>query len=200
MTSPFFRDPFDIAPQAQRPTAASWVVLIAGALFAGVCLWILIHSVQTLKRTRELRGATNALMRTQVENQRVAQLRSNHPALLEQVRGQQKLRQFLSMSWGGLFEVLEITAQTVRGGVSILALTPSRTQTDLSQVNITALAVNAPIMLAYIGGLQQDPRVRQVEILSQQPDDKIGPQVLRFQLSVVWDPRATMPLPVLERP
>lgn len=192
MKSLFFGDPFDIAPQARRPTQASWVVLAGGLLFAGLCAWPLTKSLQAMKQIETAQRSASAELKNQAEGQRAARLRQNDPAVLERVRAQQKLQQILRMSWSGLLDALEIAAYQVDGGVSILALVPSKTQGNAAQVGITALAANPAIMLKYIGSLQQERHVRQVELTAQQPEDKVGPQVIRFQLAVLWEPGATV--------
>lgn len=191
MKSLFMRDPFDIAPQARRPTQASWLALAAGLLFAGLCAWPLTKSLQDMKQIEAAQRSASAELKKQAEGRRAARLRQNDPAVLERVRAQQKLLQTLRMSWGGLLDALEIAAYQVDGGVSILALVPSKTQDDAAQVGITALAANPAIMLKYIGLLQKERHVRQIELTTQQPEDKVGLEVIRFQLAVVWDPRAT---------
>lgn len=185
----FSRDSFDIAPQARRPTRASWVALAAGLLFASLCTWPLVMSVQALRQTAAAQNRASAATRTMEEGQRAA-MRQNGPAAAERSRAQKKLQQTLRMSWSGLLEALETATHQVQGGVSILTLVPTKVQDEAAQVSITAMAANPAIMLKYIGSLQKDIRVRQVEISTQQPDDKVGPEVIRFQLSVLWDPTA----------
>jgi hypothetical protein len=198
MKNMFVRDPFDIAPKAPRQTQASWVTLAAGLLFVALCAWPLVRSMQAMKQAEAASQGARAALNARADSQRTARQRQNDPAFLEQVKAQQKLQQILRMSWSGLFDALESAAQEVRGGAVILSLVPVKTQADAAQVGITALAVSPQIMIDYIGALQKNPHVRQVELTMQQPTVKAGAHVVRFQASVLWDPRskvAALPAP-----
>ena len=191
----FIRDAFDIAPHAQKLTKASWLVFGLGLMFAAMCLWILINNVNAMRETNATLTDLMASNKVKTDGFETANHRQNNPSQLERERDKQQVQRFLRMSWTGLFDVLEIAAQGVRGGVTILTLVPSRTQPDVASVNIVALAANPDIMLRYIALLQKDFRIRQVEIATQQPDDKAGPEVVRFQLSVAFDPLASAASP-----
>jgi hypothetical protein len=198
MKNRFVRDPFDIAPDAPRQTRASWLTLAGGLLFAVLCAWPLARSMQAMDQAESAIEGARAASNAQADDQRAARLRQNDPRLLEQVKAQQKLQQILRMSWSGLFDALESAAQSVHRGAVILSLVPVRTQADAAQVGLTGLAVSPQIMIDYIGALQKNPNVRQVELTMQQPAVKAGVKVVRFQVSVLWDPRpklAALPTP-----
>lgn len=190
MKSISVRDPFNIAPHAPRHTRASWMVLAAGLLFAGGCIWPLAQGIQAMKQATDVHTAANAAVRSQADVQRTALLRQNDPAALARAKAQQKIQTMLRMSWSGLFGALETAAQAVRGGVSILALVPSNAQANVAQVSVTALAANPHVMLKYVDALQKNSYIRNVEVTMQQPDEKTGPDVIRFQMTVLWDPSA----------
>lgn len=186
----FHRDPLDIAPHASRYRLAAWAVLAVGLLVASGGAWPLFNSVQAWQHARDTARGAQAALRAQAEAQRKARLRPSDAVALERARAQQALQQSMQRSWAGLLDALEVAAHQVRGGVSISALVPAASQLGAVQVNITALAANTRVMLRYIELLQQDRRVRAVELTQQQPDERSGPEVIRFQVQVGWDPSA----------
>lgn len=192
MKNIFAPDPFDIAPHAPHHTRASWYALLAGLLFATLCAWPLARGMQAMNQAEAASRGARAALHALADEQRGASLRQNDPRFLDQVRAQQKLQQILRMSWSGLFDALESAVQSVRGGAVIVSLVPVKTQADAAQVGITALAISPQVMIDYIGALQRNPHVRQVELTMQQPAVKAGAQGLRFQVSVLWDPRSNM--------
>lgn len=191
----FKHAPFDIAPRAPRYTATAWRTLVAGVLVLLVCAWPLARSLQKLQRAQEALTQVRAERQVQANTQRTAQARLGDPMMVEKIKAQQRLQQMVRMSWFGLFDALEAAAQEVRGGVSILSLVPSQTQADATQVRLTAVAANVPLMLEYIRVLRKDPRILAAELSSQQADDNVGPGVIRMQLNVLWNPQAVMQQP-----
>lgn len=185
----FRHGPFDIAPRAQRYTALAWRVFGLGILFLLACTWLLFRSLQDLHGAQAAQTSMRAERRALADAQHMAQARLSDPVVMEKVKTHQRLQQMIRMSWFGLFDALEAAAQEVRGGVSILSLVPSQAQAEATQVRLTAVAANAPIMLDYLRVLRKDPRILSAELGSQQPDDNIGPGVIRMQLTVVWNPR-----------
>lgn len=104
------------------------------------------------------------------------------------------------MAWDGVFDSIEVAAYAMRAGVSIISLAPSKVDPSTVEINLTAVASNAPVMLAYLSALQKDPRIQEANLVTQQPDDKTGPGALRFQLHIVVDPSVIVehpPRPVL---
>jgi hypothetical protein len=188
----FIREPFDIAPKAPRYTPAAWKALGAGLAFLALCSWPLATSLQALQRANNAQSLARQMLGSQAEALRSVRQRLSDPAMVEKIKAQQRLQQMVRMSWFGLFDALESAAQGVRGGVSILSLIPSQAQADATQVRLTALAANAPIMLEYIRVLRKDPRILQADLTSQQTDGNVGPGVIRLQMTVLWNPQATM--------
>lgn len=191
-----FKTPsFDIAPQAPRHTTAAWKVLGAGILFLLACSVPLVYTFQELKRLQQTQDQTQAQQRLRAEAERAELTRLHEPALAEKIKAQQRLQQMVRMSWFGLFDALEAATQEVRGGVSLLSLTPTQAPMGQTQVRLTALAANAPLMLEYLRALRKDPRIIAAELTSQQTDDTVGPGVIRMQLAVLWNPQAILPPP-----
>lgn len=186
----FEHTPFDIAPQAPRYTAAAWRILGAGVFVLLACVWPLASSLQELQRAQDVHSLVRAEYQAQVNAQRAAQARLSEPMMVETIKAQHRLQQMVRMTWFGLFDALEAAALEVYGGVSILSLVPSQGEAEATQVSLTAVAANAPIMLEYIRVLRKDSRILAVELNSQQADDNVGPGVIRLQLNVLWNPQA----------
>lgn len=193
----FKRAPFDIAPKAPRYTAAAWRILAAGLLVLLACAWPLARSLQELQRAQGERSRAQSELQAQASAQRAVRARLDDPVVLEKVKIQQRLQQMVRMSWFGLFDALETAAHEVRGGVSILSLIPSNAQAEATQIRITAVAVNAPLMLEYLRVLRRDPRIVAVELSSQQADDNAAPGAIRMQLNISWNPQALVPPPAM---
>lgn len=185
----FVRDPFDIAPNASRYTRASWLTLVLGLAFMLFCGVLLERGFQAMKQAEEATRKQHELVHAQAESKAAARRTQADPAALERARAQQKLQHILRMSWSGLFDALESAGRKVDGGAVILALAPARTQADAAEVGLTALAISTHVMLEYIRALEGNPHVREVQLVMQQPARNAGTQVVRFQLSVLWDPR-----------
>lgn len=188
MSELFHRDPLDLAPHAPRYRPAAWGVLVLGLLVAAAGAWPLFNSMQAWQQARDAQRGAQVSQRAQAEARRKALLRPSDAVALERARAQLKLQQSMQRSWAGLLDALEAAAHQVRGGVSIAALVPAASQAGGSQVNLTALAANARVMLKYIEVLQHDPRVSVAELTQQQPDERTGPEVIRFQMHLVWEP------------
>lgn len=186
----FRHSPFDIAPRAQRYTRVAWGVLGAGLLFMLACASLLMHARQDLRNAQAAQTDAQAERRAFAATQRLAQARLNDPIVLEKTKAQQQLQQMIRMSWFGLLDALETAARDVRGGVSLLSLVPSQAHVEATQVRLTAVAASAPVMIEYLRILRKDPRILSAELNSQQPDENVGPDVIRMQLTVLWNPQA----------
>jgi hypothetical protein len=189
----FRHSPFDIAPGARRYTRTAWRVFAAGLLFLLACVWLLLHAKQELRNAQAAQTDVQAERQAFAAAQRLEQTRLNDPAVMAKTKAQQSLQQMIRMSWFGLFDALETAARDVRGGVSLLSLVPSQAQTEATQVRLTAVAASAPVMLEYLRILRKDPRILSAELNSQQPDENVGPGVIRMQLTVLWNPQALAP-------
>ncbi len=193
----FRNAPFDIAPGAQRYTPAAWRVFGIGALFLLICSGLLGYTLQKLQSARTAQTNVRAEQQALAGAQRAALASQSDPRTVEKVKAQQRLQQMIRMSWFGLFDALETAARDVRGGVSLLSLVPSQGQADATQVSLTAVATNTPVMLEYLRLLRKDPRILSAELHSQQPDVNVGPGVIRIQFTVLWNPQALLQAPLL---
>ena len=189
----FVRDPFDIAPNASRHTRAGWLALAMGLLFALFCGSMLERSLRAAKQAEESTRKQREALQAQAESTAAARRNQADPAAVERARAQQKLQHILRMSWSGLFDALESAGGQVDGGAAVVSLAPAKTQADAAEVAITAVAVSHQLMLDYVRALQQHPHVSQVQLVTQQPAMNAGAPVVRFQLSILWDPRGQTP-------
>lgn len=189
-----FLDPqrLNLARSGRKHPPLAWVLLGSSALLCVLNLYPLHRSLQALDEVGAQQREFNKANKRQADTLRKEKLQNSSLPALERDKAQRQLQDFVHMSWDGIFDALEVAADTVRSGVSIVALVPSKVQPSSIELNITALASNTPIMLAYLRALKSDPRVLQVELATQQPDDKSGPGVVRFQFNVVCNPKISV--------
>lgn len=192
-----FVDPtrLNLARPNRRHPPISWVLLALGALLCALSVYHLQHSIKALDEVSMRQREFSQASKRRTESTRKAKLLENSPPMLERDKAQRQLQEFAHMSWDGLFDALEVAADVVRSGVSIVVLVPSKIQPSSIELTLTALASNPPVMLAYLKALKTDPRVMQVELTSQQPDEKSGPGVVRFQFNLVCDPKVVVAHP-----
>lgn len=182
----------NVAPGAARHLPLVWMLLAASATVLGLSLYPLWHELGLLNQVKAQQAALTLSMRKDAVAQRKQLADQGSSDALERDKIKAQLQESVHMSWDGIFDALEVAADTVHAGVSILSLAPARVHGTATQLNISALAANVPIMLAYIEALKRDPRVSQAEIITQQPDEKVGPAVIRFRLSVTLNPKITV--------
>ena len=187
---------FDVAPGAKKHLPIAWVMLAVSALAFIACLYPLAQELNRLSVAKSTQAALTKTMRRDAAEQRKQLAEQNNAAAIDREKIRAQIQESVHMSWDGIFDTLEVAANTVHAGVSILSLAPTRVSGTATQLNISALAANTPIMLAYIEALKKDPRVSLVELSTQQPDEKVGPAVLRFRLHVVLNPKISVPLAV----
>lgn len=197
MRTPLSFDAFNVAPNAPRNTPTSWLVLAVGVTFLCASVYPLTASLQAFNTATAISKKAAIALKRQVLERKRAQQEQASPAAQDREKVQNQLRDAARMSWDGLFDALEHAAKEVHAGVSLLALVPGQIHPESTQLTITALAANAPVLLAYIETLKQDAHIQQVEMSTQQPEDKVGPSVIRFQLKVSWNPRIQVPRPAI---
>jgi Tfp pilus assembly protein PilN len=179
----FIRDPFDFAPGSSRHTRVSWLTLAVGLAFACFCAMMLAQNFQALKQAEGDARKQQALLNAKAVSDAASK---RDPAGAQRMKAQRHLQDMLRMSWSGLFDALESSAQKVDGGVAVLALTPTRIQSDAAEVGLTALALSDQVMLDYLRALQASPQLREVKLSAQQPVVNGGVPVVRFQLAITW--------------
>jgi Tfp pilus assembly protein PilN len=181
------------APRAQKHLPIVWLLLIIGAVAFVASLYPLIHELTRLSEAKSAQAALVKVMHREAAEKRKLLAEQSNTAAMERESVRAQIQESVHMSWDGIFDALEVAADTVHAGVSILSLAPTRVNGTATQLNISALAANTPIMLAYIEALKKDPRVLQAELATQQPDEKVGPTVLRFRVSAVLNPKINVP-------
>lgn len=189
---------FNVAPGAKKHLPIAWVMLAVSALAFAVCLYPLTQELKHLSAAKTAQTVLTKTLHRDAAEQRKQMAELNNAAAIDREKISAQIQESVHMSWDGIFDALESAANTVHAGVSILSLAPTRVSGTATQLNISALAANTPIMLAYIEALKKDPRVSQVELSTQQPDEKVGATVLRFRLHVVLNPKISVPPPVRE--
>lgn len=186
----------NIAPDVQKHPPLSWMLLALGVLIAVLSTSVLRQRMQELEFVRDKVMAIEKARTRHAGETRKATLVQNSPESRERDRSMQQILEYSQLSWDGMLDVLEVAADTVHGGVSIAGMVPSRVSPSSVQLGITALASNAPIMVAYLEALKKDPRVSQAEIRLQQPEPNVGPAVVRFSMDLMLNPQTTYPHPV----
>lgn len=183
----FTSDPLDLAPAAQRPTRAAWLLLGVGLVFALACAMVLQRSAAAVHRALDVAAAQEAARAAQARREAAARARTEDPAALEKLRARQQLQRALRMSWSGFFGALEAAAAKVDGRVSIVSLAPTQAGVE-PRVHVTGLALNTESLLDYVEALEYQPQVKDVMLTAQEPIQSGGKSVLRFHLSLVWQP------------
>jgi hypothetical protein len=193
----FSRDPFDIAPGANRHAKASWVTLAIGLLFAVGGASLLAKSLGALEIAGETAKQAAEATRLRAASEAAVRAKRSDPAAIERMKAQQRLQQTLRMSWSGLLNALEFAGQQVEGHATVVSLVPSKMQADAAEVGITGLAVSNQAVLDYVEALQKDSHVRDVRLAMQQPALNGTVPVVRFQLYVLWEP-LVLPVPIAQ--
>jgi hypothetical protein len=185
--------PFNVARRGPRRAPLVWLLLIiSGVVFAASAYSVWLATYQWRDVNARMQDQRDAKIRRDADL-RKAKLQRNSPLNQDRERDLRRLKELAGLSWEGLFEAIEIAANRVRGGVSLVAMVPSTVKTSMGQVRISALAANSGVMLFYIDELKKDPRITRVELSQQQPEDKLATNVVRFQLDVMWDPSIELP-------
>lgn len=186
----------NIAPDVQRHPPLSWMMLALGALVAVLSIFVLRQSLQEFEFVQDQVVAIEKSRARQAGETRKVKMAQSTPENREHDRLLQQILEYSHLSWDGMLDVLEVAADRVHGGVSIIGMVPSKVSPSSVQLGITALASNAPIMVAYLEALKKDPRVSQAEIRLQQPEPNVGPAVVRFSMDLMLNPQTTYPHPV----
>lgn len=188
MSTPLNFCALNIAPQAPRYSPLTWMILFVSVALLCASLAPLtsrIHDLNAVKEQRLKQQGINAAVANKILRHRAG---TDTAAIRERANAHNAFRARLQMSWNSVFDALEAAALSVHGGTSIVLMIPKKVAADEIHVDLTALAANLPIMLAYLETLKADPRVRAVDLITQQPDVKTSPDAIRFQITVRMDP------------
>jgi hypothetical protein len=102
------------------------------------------------------------------------------PAEVARDRAAQQVARELQTPWAELLAAFEAAP---RQAVALLAIEPSTAQ---QAVRITAEAKDPEAMLAYLGALQTDARLRRVVLLTHQIQEQAAGTPVRFQIQAGW--------------
>lgn len=184
---------FNVAPYSSRRPSWVWGMLVASSLGLVLALWPMQAALdgRELARSRLLAAQRAAQQDATELRTRVAQSQSH--VAQERAKYRLAVEQAIQVSWDGIFDTLEWAAQSVNARVSIISLTPTKVQGDTTQIRITALATEVPALLHYLEVLKHDPRVIQADLVSQHPEERAGPKVVRFRIDATLNTRMPRP-------
>lgn len=182
----------NIAPHAQSSRPLDWVLLCAGAALCIAGALSLIAGVEQY-RAVNTRIEDQAIRVAEARKEQVKKARTQEATQAgKSTKELQRVKELAGLSWNGLFEALEVTAKSARGGVSIVSMVPSQAQAQSTQIAITALASSSQVMLFYMDELKKDKHIERVELTSQQPEENVSPSAIRFQINASWNPATAM--------
>jgi hypothetical protein len=168
----------DFLAGRRRSSRLGYLFLLAGFALAG---WQLLDYSQALQANAELRSELKStLARVQssdrdVKNQ--APLTSRERTAMTQARS---LTAQLNYPWASLLNLVE-TAQ--HPDVALLALDPKSRN---GQLRLTAEAKDASSMMAYVGGLQNNPLLQNALLTTHQMQIHQPGAPLKFQILAQW--------------
>ncbi len=193
MTHRMHTQALNIAPASRRPPPVAWLALALSLCCVVTCGYFLIMGLRALDEARAHNASLEKSRTTQANDLRKLKMVQSSPEAREHDKALQQVLRYAQMSWDGILDALEVAADAVHGGVSLVALVPANVTPSSVQLSMTALAANAPVMLAYLEALQQDPRVLQVDITTQQPEPKLSPSAIRFMVTTTLNPQVVVP-------
>lgn len=185
----------NFAPKAKRHPPLTWVILGASAIVCALCSYPLYYENELLAVVKSRQAQMLVTIKKDMKALRLQEAEQSKVDASNREKAIAQLQELGVMSWDGIFDSLERATDVVHSGVSILSLAPVKVGGDSAHLNVTALAANMPILLAYLEAMKKDPRVVQIELTSQQPDEKSGPSVIRFHANVLLNPKIVVSRP-----
>jgi Tfp pilus assembly protein PilN len=173
----------NIAPSAKRIPPYIWLIVVIGICAAAAGLFFVLGQYRTFLDLQTVRAVKKSELRRIEVLLRQAQIENNSLDAMERVRQQSHIAALRQISWNALFDVIELAASRVDGGVSLISMLPTHVDDKSIQIDLIALASSPSIMLAYVNALKEDGHLLAVRISSSQPDERISPTALRFELS-----------------
>jgi hypothetical protein len=167
----------DFAPQARNPRRSGRLIFIVGFVSAAAAA---IVCANAWSKQRDALRELAAIESREVGSARVERPLALTPTDIARERAAQQVERELQTPWAELLAAFE---SAPRQAVALLAIEPSTSQ---QAVRVTAEAKDADAMLAYLGALQSDARLRRVVILSHQIQEQAAGMPLRFQIQAGW--------------
>ncbi|MGQ0710961.1 MAG: hypothetical protein ACT4NV_14585 [Rhodoferax sp.] len=181
------------APPTREVTPIVWVALLLSLYLFWICSNMLLADFSEFQKAQTRYSAAEQSQTKQLADLRKKKAIQATPESRTKYQELQGVMEFSHLSWNGVLDALEVAAETVHGGVTLVALVPAAVSASSVKLNLTALAANTPLMLAYLEWLQKDPRVVTVELAMQQPEPQLNPSAVRFTVIVHLDPRVVVP-------
>jgi hypothetical protein len=176
----------DFLAGRRRSSRLGYLFLLAGCALAG---WQLLEYSQQLQANAELRSelksTTARANGSDREVKKQAPLTPRERTAMTQARS---LTAQLNYPWASLLNLIE-TAQ--HPDVALLALDPKSRN---GQLRLTAEAKDAPSMMAYVGGLQNNPLLQNALLTTHQMQIQQPGTPLKFQILAQWKgPQEVLP-------
>lgn len=184
---------FDVAATSGKRPPWVWMLLGTSAMACALAAYPLQQAVTEWDQAKSRLTSATRKAQQQAIDQPNFMAQRNTQAAQDKAKAALAIQQYAQVSWDGIFDSLEMAAEAVNGGVSLLSLTPTKIQGDLTQIRVTAVASQVPTMLRYLDVLKHDPRVMQADLVSQHPEDKAGPNIVRFRVDASLNPRVPRP-------
>jgi hypothetical protein len=168
----------DFLAGRRRSSKLGYLFFLAGCALAG---WQLLDYSQQLQANADLRAELKSTLAHVHGNDRDAKkqapLTPRERTAMTQARS---LTAQLNYPWASLLNLIE-TAQ--HPDVALLALDPKSRN---GQLRLTAEAKDAPSMLAYVGGLQNNPLLQNALLTTHQMQIQQPGTPLKFQILAQW--------------
>lgn len=162
-------------PPVSRLGALLFVLAAGAVTFAGIELFHLLAGNARLADTLAgIEARRSALTRGTVHAGR------SDPVELGRSRALRLVSQKLTTPWGDLLDSLESVPVPT---VAVLSIEPSVSKRS---IRITAEAKGPQDMLAYLGALQQEPRLSNAVLVSHQVQVQAPGTPVRFQVQANW--------------
>jgi hypothetical protein len=176
----------DFLSGRQRSSRLGYLFVLAGLTLAG---WQLFDYSQQLQANAELRAELKSMLArvngSDRDAKKQAPLTPRERTAMTQARN---LTAQLNYPWASLLNLIE-TAQ--HPDVALLALDPKSRN---GQLRLTAEAKDATSMLAYVGGLQNNPLLQNALLTTHQMQIQQPGTPLKFQIIAQWKgPREVIP-------
>jgi hypothetical protein len=168
----------DFLAGRRRSSKLGYLFLLAGLALAG---WQLLNYSEQLQANAELRFDVKSMLARVNGNDRDVKkplpLTPGERTAMSQARS---LTAQLNYPWASLLNLIE-TAQ--HPDVALLALEPKSRN---GQLRLTGEAKDAPSMLAYVGGLQNNPLLQNALLTTHQMQVQQPGTPLKFQIVAQW--------------
>ena len=168
----------DFLGRQQRPSKLGWLLLVAGVALAG---WQILVYSQLLQANSELHSELQSTLdRLHINKQDVKRQPTVTPQERTALAQARAATAQLNYPWDSLLNLV----QTVQlPDVALLALDPKNRN---GQIRLTAEAKDAPAMMRYLTGLQQNPLLLNAYLTTHQVQVQQPGTPVKFQILAQW--------------